>query len=103
MKVLLTIEEGFAKTIFEGDKGAVEWFLKGFQYSRKTNLESPEVIGVLNELIRLTDAEIRGSLRREMPPDALPHSISDAMMKVHWSSGALSAMENKKGKLEVIE
>ena len=103
MKVLLTIEGGFAKTLFGGDKGEVEWFLKGFQYARKMNLESPEVIGVLNELIRLTDAEIRGSLRREMPPDALPHSISDAMMKVHWSSGALSAMENKKGKLEVIE
>ena len=81
MKVLLTIEEGFAKTIFEGDKGAVEWFLKGFQYARKMNLESPEVIGVLNELIRLTESD----------------------NYVYWSAGALSAMENKKGKLEVIE
>ena len=81
MKVLLTIEEGFAKTIFEGEKGAVEWFLKGFQYSRKTNLESPEVIGVLNELMK----------------------VPTLGNYVYWASGALSAMENKKGKLEVIE
>jgi hypothetical protein len=82
MKVLLTIEEGFAKTIFEGiDKGAVEWFLKGFQYARNKNLQSPEVIGALNELIRLTDS----------------------VDNVYWSTGALSAIENKKGKLEVIE
>ena len=81
MKVLLTIEEGFAKTIFEGEKGAVEWFLKGFQYARKMNLESPEVIGVLNELMK----------------------VPTLGNYVYWSSGALSAMENKKGKLEVIE
>ena len=81
MKVLLTIEEGFAKTIFEGEKGAVEWFLKGFQYARKTNLESPEVIGVLNELMK----------------------VPTLGNYVYWATGALSAMENKKGKLEVIE
>lgn len=81
MKVLLTIEEGFAKTIFEGDKGAVEWFLKGFQYARKMNLESPEVIGVLNELIRLTESD----------------------NYVYWSAGALAAIQNSKGKLEVVE
>lgn len=81
MKVLLTIEEGFAKTIFEGEKGAVEWFLKGFQYSRKMNLESPEVIGVLNELMK----------------------VPTLGNYVYWASGALSAMKNKKGKLEVIE
>ena len=82
MKVLLTIDGGFAKTIFEGiDKGAVEWFLKGFQYARKMNLESPEVIGVLNELIRLTESD----------------------NYVYWSSGALAAIQNSKGKLEVVE
>ena len=47
MKVLLTIEGGFAKTIFEGDKKVVTDFLEGFQHARKMNLESPEVIGVL--------------------------------------------------------
>jgi hypothetical protein len=81
VKVLLTIEGGFAKTIFEGDKGAVEWFLKGFQYARKMNLESPEVIGVLNELIRLTESD----------------------NYVYWSAGALAAIQNSKGKLEVVE
>ena len=81
MKVLLTIEKGFAKTIFEGEKGAVEWFLKGFQYARKMNLESPEVIGVLNELIRLTESD----------------------NYVYWSAGALAAIQNSKGKLKVVE
>ena len=80
MKVLLTIEEGFAKTIFEGEKGAVEWFLKGFQYARKMNLESPEVIGVLNELMK----------------------VPTLGNYVYWATGALSAMENSKGKLEVL-
>jgi hypothetical protein len=83
MKVLLTIEEGFAKTIFDGDKDAVEWFLKGFQYARKTNLESPEVIGLI------TNMEVIGLI------------VGD---KTHqYTQGVLSAMENKKGKLEVIE
>mgnify|MGYP001457653467 CR=1 FL=1 len=81
MKVLLTIEGGFAKTIFEGDKDGVEWFLKGFQYSRKTNLESPEVIGVLTEGMTV---EGRGK-------------------DMFWCVGVLSAMENKKGILEVVE
>lgn len=78
MKVLLTIEEGFAKTIFEGDKKEVTNFLEGFQHARKMNLESPEVIGVLKVM-------------------------SEKIDYVHWATGALSAMENKKGKLEVIE
>lgn len=90
MKVLLTIEEGFAKTIFEGEKGAVEWFLKGFQYSRKMNLESAEVIGVLNAMLALDDK----SGNKE------DGSLS---MEARFAQGALSAMENKKGKLEVIE
>ena len=81
MKVLLTIEEGFAKTIFEGDKKAVTDFLEGFQHARKMNLESPEVIGVLKAI---------NSKRK----------LSDT---IHWATGALSAIENKKGKLEVIE
>ena len=78
MKVLLTIEEGFAKTIFEGDKKEVTNFLEGFQHARKMNLESPEVIGVLKVM-------------------------SEKIDYVHWAIGALSAIENKKGKLEVIE
>jgi hypothetical protein len=81
MKVLLTIEGGFAKTIFEGDKDAVELFLKGFQYSRKTNLQSPEVIGVLTEVMKVA---LHGK-------------------DVFWPLGVLSAIENNKGKLEVVE
>ena len=75
MKVLLAIEGGFSKTLFVGEKGEVEWFLKGFQYSRKTNLESPEVIGVLNELMKVpTLVQTRDSLaewQREESPLSL--------------------------------
>ena len=77
MKVLLTIEGGFAKTIFEGDKKVVTDFLEGFQYARKMNLESPEVIGVLK-------------------------AMSEKIDYAHWATGALSAMGNSKGKLEVL-
>jgi hypothetical protein len=96
MKVLLTIEGGFAKTLFEGiDKGAVEWFLKGFQYARKMNLESPEVIGVLNELMKVpTLRQTRDSLAE--------WQSEESRNIVYWATGALSAMENSKGKLEVV-
>jgi hypothetical protein len=81
MKVLLTIEGGFAKTIFEGDKKVVIDFLEGFKHARKMNLESPEVIGVLKAI---------NSKR----------SVSD---RIHWATGALSAIEHRVGKLEVVE
>lgn len=90
MKVLLTIEGGFAKTIFEGNKFAVEFFLKGFQYARKTNLESPEVIGVLNALLELDDK----SGNKE---DGVLN------MESRFAQGALAAIENNRGKLEVVE
>ena len=90
MKVLLTIEEGFAKTIFEGNKWAVEFFLTGFQTGRSKNIESPEVIGVLNAMLELDDKSGNkedGTLN----------------MEARFAQGVLAAMENKKGKLEVIE
>ena len=80
MKVLLTIDGGFSKTLFEGDKKEVKNFLDGFRYARGKNLSSPEVIGVLNHMITLTKTP------------AYPH----------WAMGVLSAMDNKQGKLEVI-
>lgn len=80
MKVLLTIDGGFSKTLFEGDKKEVKNFLDGFRYARGKNLSSPEIIGVLNHMITLTKTP------------AYPH----------WAMGVLSAMENTQGKLEVI-
>ena len=79
-EVRLVNAEGFHKPLFKGDKAAVEWFLKGFQYARKMNLESPEVIGVLNYM----------------------QSLGETPAYITWSAGALAAMENKKGKLEVV-
>ena len=90
MKVLLTIEEGFAKTIFEGNKWAVEFFLKGFQLGRAKTIESAEVIGVLNAMLALDDK----SGNKE------DGSLS---MEARFAQGVLAAMENSKGKLEVVE
>ena len=90
MKVLLAIEGGFSKTLFEGNKYAVEFFLKGFQYSRNMNLESPEVIGLLSAMLLLDDKSGNkedGALN----------------MEAYFAYGAKCAMENTKGKLEVVE
>jgi hypothetical protein len=90
VKVLLTIEGGFAKTIFEGNKWAVEFFLKGFQLGRAKTIESAEVIGVLNAMLALDDKSGNkedGTLN----------------MEARFAQGVLSAMENNKGKLEVVE
>lgn len=81
MKVLLTIEGGFAKTIYEGDKKEVTNFVAGVHYARGKNLSSSEVIDVLNHMV----------------------SLSKTPAYPAWAKGVLSAMENKVGKLEVIE
>ena len=81
MKVLLAIEGGFSKTLFEGNKKAVEDFLKGFQYARNKNLQSPESIGILKHM----------------------QSLVETPAYVAWATGGLCAMENTTGKLEVVE
>ena len=90
MKVLLTIEGGFAKTIFEGNKYAVEFFLKGFQLGRGKNIESAEVIGVLNAMLELDDK----SGNKE---------DGNLNMEARFAQGVLASMENSKGKLEVLK
>jgi hypothetical protein len=90
MKVLLTIEGGFAKTIFEGNKYGVEFFLKGFQLGRAKKIESAEVIGVLNAMLELDDK----SGNKE---------DGHLNMEARFAQGVLSAIGNSKGKLEVLE
>ncbi|MEL0015756.1 MAG: hypothetical protein VW715_11120 [Rhodospirillales bacterium] len=88
MKVLLTLEGGFAKTLFEvatdsgKDKHTVAMFLMGFRYARNNNLQSPEVIGLINHMGK---------------NDAID-TITQA-----FNQGVLAGMEHKLGKLEVIE
>ena len=89
MKVLLTIDGGFAKTIFEGNKYGVEFFLKGFQLGRAKTIESAEVIGVLTAMLELDDK----SGNKE---DGILN------MEARFAQGVLAAMENSKGKLEVL-
>jgi hypothetical protein len=89
MKVLLTIDGGFAKTIFEGDKYAVEFFLKGFQCARGKNIESAEVIAVVNAMLELDDK----SGNKE---------DGNLNMEARFAQGVLAAMQNSKGKLEVL-
>jgi len=89
VKVLLTIDGGFAKTIFEGNKYGVEFFLKGFQLGRGKNIQSPEVIGVLNAMLELDDK----SGNKE---------DGHLNMEARFAQGVLASMENSKGKLEVL-
>ena len=79
MKVVLTLDGGFSKVIFENTKEGVGWFLQGFQYSRKQKLVSPEATAILTEM---------GSLGK--------HPMYEL-----WSKGAASAMDNKVGKLSL--
>ena len=88
MKVLLSIDGGFSKTLFEGDKKGVENFLKGFQFARNKNLQSPEAIAVLKAVHALETV--------------LSELNSEETITGVWSLGALSAMENTTGKLEVV-
>lgn len=90
MKVLLTIEGGFAKTIFEGNKWAVEFFLKGFQTGRGKNIQSAEVIAVVNAMLELDDK----SGNKE---------DGNLNMEARFAQGVLASIENSKGKLEVLE
>ena len=89
MKVLLTIDGGFAKTICESNKYGVEFFLKGFQLGRSKNIESAEVIGVINAMLALDDK----SGNKE---------DGNLNMEARFAQGVLAAMENSKGKLEVL-
>jgi len=89
VKVLLTIDGGFAKTIFEGNKYGVEFFLKGFQLGRAKTIESAEVIGVLNAMLELDDK----SGNKE---------DGHLNMEARFAQGVLASMENSKGKLEVL-
>ena len=89
MKVLLAIEGGFSKTLFEDDTKVVKNFLTGFQFARNKNLQSPEAIAVLKAVHAL------GAVVSELNNEETTTGV--------WSLGALSAMENKDGKLEVVE
>ena len=79
MKVLLTIENGFSKTLFEGERDEVMSFVKGFDFCREKNLSSPEAIAVLNYM----------------------NTLGDTPAYINWSNGALAALANTKGNLEV--
>ena len=108
MKVLQTIEGGFAKEIFEADKESIGWFLKGFQFACKRNLSSPEVIGVLRALVEQEAANITAereaaAARLGINGDVIVADGEPTPNNVHWAYGILSAIDSKAGKLEVIE
>ena len=81
MKVMLVIEGGFTKTIFEGEKEQVKAFLQGFK----------EVMPLVNTA---TTKE-----------DAVKTLLGVVVMAgdVAWMLGAIARLDNNQGKLEVVE
>ena len=81
MKVMLVIEGGFTKTIFEGEKEQVKVFLQGFK----------EVMPLVNTA---TTKE-----------EAVKSLLGVVVMAgdVAWMLGAIARLDNSQGKLEVVE
>lgn len=82
MKVLLTLDGGFSKTIFEGDKDEVKRFLQGYK----------EIMPIINT------AGSAGQVVKETIQ--LMISLPDYRF---WGQGAMARLENTQGKLEVVE
>lgn len=81
MKVLLTLDGGFSKEIFTGDKAQVKAFLEGYK----------EVMPLVNT-----------STSKE---DLAKKLLSVIVMAgdVAWMLGAIARLDNSVGKLEVVE
>lgn len=82
MKVLLTLDGGFSKTLFEGDKDEVKNFLKGYK----------EIMPMVNS----------AGMAAHVVKEVIQQMIS--LKDYHfWGLGAISRLENTQGKLEVVE
>lgn len=91
MKVLLEIEGGFTKEIFEGDKAEVTFFARGWkdvvaimtQTSSRWQGASPEA---------LAKETLKAFLEQVL--DTAPHA---------WIEGCKARLANSKGKLKVVD
>lgn len=81
MKVLLTLDGGFSKEIFNGEKAQVKTFLEGYK----------EVTPLINT----------ASTKEEAVKSLL--SVVVMAGDVAWMLGAIARLDNDKGKLEVVE
>jgi len=81
MKVLLTLDGGFSKEIFSGEKAQVKTFLEGYK----------EVMPLVNAA--------------PTKEEAVKSLLSVVVMAgdVAWMLGAIAKLDNNQGKLEVIE
>ncbi len=81
MKVLLTLDGGFSKEIFSGEKAQVKAFLEGFK----------DVMPLINT----------ASTKEEAVKSLL--SVVVMAGDVAWMLGAMARLDNAVGKLEVVE
>lgn len=81
MKVLLTLDGGFSKEIFNGEKAQVKAFLEGFK----------DVMPLINT----------ASTKEEAVKSLL--SVIVMAGDVAWMLGAIARLDNSQGKLEVVE
>ena len=81
MKVLLTLDGGFSKEIFNGEKAQVKTFLEGYK----------EVMPLINTA--------------STKEDAVKTLLGVVVMAgdVAWMLGAIARLDNSQGKLEVVE
>ena len=91
MKVLLEIEGGFTKEIFEGDKGEVTFFARGWK----------DVVAIMVQ----TASRVQGAT-----PEALAKETLKAFLEQvpdtpdhAWIEGCKARLSNSKGKLKVVE
>ena len=80
MKVMLVIECGFTKTIFEGEEAQAKVFLQGFK----------EVMPLVNT----------ASTKEEAVKSLL--SVVVMAGDVAWMLGAIARLDNSQGKLELV-
>ena len=80
MKVMLVIEGGFTKTIFEGEEAQAKVFLQGFK----------EVMPLVNT----------ASTKEEAVKSLL--SVVVMAGDVAWMLGAIARLDNSQGKLELV-
>ena len=80
MKVMLVIEGGFTKTIFEGEEEQAKVFLQGFK----------EVMPLVNTA-STTEEAVKSLL-----------SVVVMAGDVAWMLGAIARLDNSQGKLELV-
>ena len=92
MKVLLEIEGGFTKEIFEGDKAEVTFFARGWKDVVAIMTQTKSRVGLGPSPEALAQETLKAFLEQVL--DTTDHA---------WIEGCKARLSNSKGKLKVVE